>query len=593
MTEQQIETDNYKALAALPIPVCVVDQAGKIRFANELMKDVFAYKDIVDANFFALTGVKRAAFFDDDTSEIMISRNDNYFVLETNTDASEDGDIVVYFFNVTQRETFKESYESGKLALLYISIDNYDELISSSNVDSRKAVPTEVDRCIRRWADQFDASIESTGEDTYLMTVFRRDADRIIESRFQILDDVRAIDTKNDFPVSLSIGMGRGAKSLKDITELAEAAHELALGRGGDQAVVKDGDHTSFYGGKLMSYEKNNKGKSRIIAHALKQLILESDRVFIMGHHWPDMDCFGASLAAYRLCEYLDRDAYIVIEEYNDALTDIYRQAKDLETYRFINSERAISLCGKGALAIVVDTNRPSLVECPEVIEKAAQMVLIDHHRLSEDSFEGATLSYVETYASSASELMAEILQYSAPKRIITKFEAEAMLAGMLVDTNKFSIKTGVRTFEAAAWLRRAGADTTEVKRFFQTEVTAFQTRAEAIANAEYLDCGVALSITGGYSTSAQIINSQVADALLMVKGVKAAFVAGQNDIHTTVVSARSLGEVNVQVIMENFDGGGHLNSAGAQVDVPPTDFMEQLKIVLREYFDRTGGAGE
>ena len=583
-----------EALSSLPVPACIVDADGRIKYANALMKEVFAYKDIVDSNFFALTGIKRAVFFADspenEKREILISRNDNYFVLKTNTDAAEDDDIAVYFFNVTQREVLKESYENEHLCLLYISIDNYDELIASTNSDSRMAAPTEVDRCILRWADQYDAAIERTGDDTYTMSVFMKDAQRIIESRFQILDEVRSIETMVDFPVSLSIGMGMGADSLKETTELAAAALELALGRGGDQAVVKDGDRTNFYGGKLMSYEKNNKGKSRVIAHALKQLILDSDNAFIMGHRWPDMDCFGASLAAYRICEYLGRDAHIVIEEYNEALQLIYKQAKDLDEYDIISRERAVNLCGKNSLVIVVDTNRAALLECPALLEKTNHLVLIDHHRLAEDSLEGAMLSYVESYASSASELMAEILQYTAPKRIATKFEAEAMLAGMMVDTNSFSIKTGVRTFEAAAWLRRAGADTTEVKRYFQTEVTSFQAKAEAIANAEYLDCGVALAKTEGYSPNVQIINSQVADSLLMVKGVKAAFAVGQNDNHRTIVSARSLGAVNVQTILERFGGGGHLNSAGAQVDMTPDEFLEQLRTVLRdEMEDETG----
>lgn len=577
-----------ESLDNLPIPACVVDSEGRIAYANDLMADVFTYKGIVDSNFFALTGVKREAFFVTDDSdkapEIKISRNDNYFVLESNKNPKENEDIIVYFINVTQRETLKQNYRDEQVCVMYISIDNYDELIQNITEDSKMAVPIEVDRTILKWAEQFDAAIESTGESTYMMSVFRKDAERIIESRFHVLDDVRNIKTKVDFPVSLSIGMGIGAETLKETTELAEAALELALGRGGDQAVVKEGDRTNYYGGTLMSFEKNNKGKSRIIAHALKQLINDSSRVIVIGHQWPDMDCFGAALGAYKISENLGKDTYLVIEEYNEALQLIFRQAKDSDNYKFINNDKAFDLCDDNTLIIVVDTNRPRMLERPELLKKAGHFVVIDHHRLSEDSLEGATLSYVESYASSACELMVEIMQYSSTRRLANKFEAEAMLAGIMVDTNSFSIKTGVRTFEAAAWLRRSGADTTEVKRFFQTEVTTFQMKAEAIANAEYWDNGVAVSVSEGYSTDIQIINSQVADQLLMVKGVKASFAIGKNNKLMTVVSARSLGEVNVQVIMERFGGGGHLSSAGAQVDLSTEAFAEELKRILPEY---------
>jgi len=311
-------------LYSLPVPACVVDAEGKVKYANELMKEVFTYKDIVDSNFFAITGVKRSAFFEKrqesgegegtqnggkteekEKREILISRNDNYFALETNLNAKEDEDIIVYFFNVTQRESFKERYRNEQPCIIYISIDNYDEVVANTVEGSKKALPVEVDNCIMRWANQYDAVIESTGEDTYIMSVSRKEAEEIIESRFPVLDEVREIETRVDIPMSLSIGLGMGVDTIKETTELAEARSSWLVGRGGDQAVVKNADRTTYYGGKLMSYEKNNKGKSRVIAHALKQLILDSDKVLIMGHRWPDMDCFGAALAANRICEYL------------------------------------------------------------------------------------------------------------------------------------------------------------------------------------------------------------------------------------------------------------------------------------------------
>ncbi len=573
-------------LESLPVPACMVNKEGAVVYANSLIKNVFAYDDIVDGNFFALTGSKLEDLEEarDAGTEVKIKRNEQIFVLNTTREEREDGIITVFFNNVTERETLRSNYRDEHVCQMYISLDNYDELISNSPSDSKMTVPAEVDKILSKWAESNNAAIESISEDTYLATLYRRDVDNLIEGRFSILDTIRGIQTKDDFPVSLSIGVGMGVRNLQDATELAEAALDLAMGRGGDQAVVKNGDRTHYYGGKLQSMEKNNKGKSRIIAHALKQLVRESSNVIVMGHRWPDMDCFGSGIGAYKIAKHMEKDVAIVIEEYNEALQAIYKQAVETDDYEIVGREKAIELCEDKTLVIVVDTHRPGMVECPEILEKADKIVVIDHHRLSDDSIDNAILSYVESYASSASELMTEIIQYTSNKKIVNKFEAEALLAGITVDTNRYSIKTGVRTFEASAWLRRVGADTTEVKRFFQSEVTSFQMRAEAVANAEYMDEGVALSISQGYSTDAQIINAQVADELLMVKGVKASFAAGKNDKGKTVISARSLGEVNVQVIMERFNGGGHLNSAGAQTDMEPEEVIAELKKIVPEY---------
>ena len=573
----------------VPFPVCVVSEDDVVLYANCKMKEVFAYDDIAGSNFFALTGIKRRELTETEEGEERenkIRRNDQVWVLEISFSKFGDEDLVVYFINVTEREELRTSLRDEHLCQLYINIDNYDELIQSGGSDNRMAVPTEVDRILRNWAEKYNGAIESIAEDSYLMSVYRRDADAMIEGKFQILDEIRNIKTKIDFPVSISIGMGMGGTSLRERTELAEAALELALGRGGDQAVVKTGNRTHFYGGKFQSMEKNNKGKSRVIAHALKQLILESENVIIMGHMWPDMDSFGAAIGAYKIAESFDKDVYIVLEQYNEALEEIYKQAETTEDYELISRAKAVEYCTENTLLIVVDTHRPNMTECPELLSIAGKRVVIDHHRLSEDSIEFPTLSYVESYASSTSELMTEILQYTSNKKLINKFEAEALLAGITVDTNSFSIKTGVRTFEAAAWLRKAGADTTEVKRFFQTEVSSFQMKADAVARAEYLENGIAFAISEGYSTDAQIINAQVADELLMVKGVKAVFAVGKNDQLKTVISARSLGDINVQVVMEHFHGGGHLTSAGAQVDLSPEEVIDELKRILPNYVD-------
>ena len=579
-----------EAFLNMPFPVCIVDTEGGVKYANALMKQVFTYDDIVDANFFALTGVKRNQLYtanDEETRDIRIERNEQAFILKTNLDVKEDEDITVVFINVSEREYYRNLYKGKRPCILTITIDNYDELLTSIVDDSRMTLATEVDRCIRKWADNYNAAIERISETEYFMAVYREDADKIIESKFSILDNVREIETTNDFPLSVSIGMGMGDGSLDEVSELAEIANELAMSRGGDQAVVKNGDRTHYYGGKLQSMEKNNKkGKSRIIAHSLKQLIKESSKVLIMGHRWPDMDSFGSAIGIYRICRFLEKDASIVIEEYNGALQEIYRQAKEKDCYDFVKNDKAIEMCDDKTLLVVVDTNKPFLVENPKLLELAEKIVVIDHHRVSDDIIENPTLAYIESYSSSASELVTEIIQYTSTKRFLKKFDAEALLAGITVDTNSFSIKTGVRTFEASAWLRKSGADTTEVKRFFQTEVMTFQAKAEAISNAEYMENGIVIATSEGYGTEAQIINAQVADELLMVKGVKASFVVGKNENHKTVISARSLGDINVQIIMEKFGGGGHHNSAGAQVDMTLDNTIEKIKKTVAEILD-------
>ncbi|MFR1366611.1 DHH family phosphoesterase, partial [Lentihominibacter sp.] len=389
--------------------------------------------------------------------------------------------------------------------------------------------------------------------------------------------------TNMDFPVTLSIGIGVGGKTIAESEDYAQDALNLALGRGGDQAVVRNVKNFEYYGGKSQSVEKGYKGKSRVIAHALKLLMTQSSKIFIMGHVNPDLDCFGASLGIYRIAKTVGKDAYIVLNSYNNTLSDIVKDAKESETYEFVTTEKALSAADGTALCVVVDTHRPTLVESMELLEKVNRTVVIDHHRRTEGSLPNTILSYMESYASSASELVSEIVQYACEKKVLTKLEADALLAGIMVDTNRFAVKAGVRTFEAASWLKRAGADLENVRRYFQTDAESFRIRAACIAGAEFFDGGIAMSVCPGQHHDAQIVNSQVADELLAIKGIKASFVAGKNQKGITVVSARSLGDINVQVIMEAFGGGGHFNTAGAQSELSPDELLEKIREVLEK----------
>lgn len=571
-------------LEYIPLPACFINGQGKITGASERINEVFIYDEILGSDIFVLTGIKLGELYDclENEKHPLIKRNDRIFRLSVKklTDQEEDG-LAVFFSDVTNLEDLKDRYNNEKPCIAKIQLDNYDELIDSTGPVPRLALSSQIDGIIRKWAARIEASVVCVKSSLYVVWFEQQHLDKIIASKFDLLDEVRNLETGADFPASLSIGVGVGGKNMAQSESYADIALDLALGRGGDQAVVKRNIKIEYYGGKLQTVEKSNKGKSRIVGHALKQLIEQSKKIFIMGHDNPDMDSFGSALGISRLCNLSEKEPYIVIDEYNEALQTIFKQAKESDNYKFISSEKAVSLAEADSLVIVVDTHRPSLVECPKLLEICEKVVVIDHHRKVEEFIENPVLAYMESYASSASELVAEILQYMSKKKSLAKLEAEALLAGMTVDTNGFAIKTGVRTFEAAAWLRRQGADPTEVKRFFQEDIANIRLRAQAVAETQVFEGGVAITTCPQVRTDAQLICAQVADQLLTIKGVKASFVVGRNIEERTVISARSLGDVNVQLVMEKFGGGGHLTTAAAQVSEPIRQTVDKIMKIM------------
>lgn len=568
----------------IPLPLCVINKQGKIIDANEHIGEVFIYDAIIDADIFTLTGIKTAELYTAaaEDSHPLIRRNEKIFRIVAYPLGSEpDSDLGIIFNDVTGMEELKDRYNSEKPCVAKIQVDNYDQLIDSSGEALKLELSSEIDKIIRKWAARINASVSRVKSSNYVVWFEQQYLDRLVANKFDLLDEVRNLETGADFPASLSMGVGVGGKSLTQTEEYANAALDLALGRGGDQAVVKRNIKIEYYGGKLQTVEKSNKGKSRIVGHALKQLIEQSRKIFIMGHRYPDMDSFGAALGIMRLCTLWEKEAFIIIDDFNDSLQAIFKQAKESENYKFISSEKAEAAAQAEDLVIVVDTHRPSMVQCREVLDICEKIVVIDHHRKVEEFIENPVLAYMESYASSTSELVTEILQYMTTKKVLVKLEAEALLAGMTVDTNGFAVKTGVRTFEAAAWLRRQGADPTEVKRFFQEDFYNIRLKSTAISEARIYEGGFAVTTCQQVMADAQLICAQVADQLLTVKGVKASFVVGRNDEMKTVISARSLGEINVQVIMEKFGGGGHLTTAAAQVDASIDETAEKIINIL------------
>lgn len=567
---------------SIPMPMCIVNESGKIISANEHIGEVFLYDGVIGSDFFAITGVKVRELYDNTAaSQQLIERNGRTFKMVPYPNDGNPDELAIIFTDVTTLEDLKDRYNNEKPCIAKIQIDNYDQLVDNSGSTMNSSLAGEIEAIIRKWGTRVNAQVTRARGSRYVAWFAQKELETFVSSRFSILDEVRALETGDDFPASLSIGIGVGGKTMAQSEEYADQALDLALGRGGDQAVIKRNLKVEYYGGTLQSVEKGNKGKSRIVGHVLKQLIDQSQRVFIMGHRNPDMDSFGSALGIHRICALSEKETYIVIDEYDESLEQILKQARETEKYKFINSEKAISLAKQDNLVIVVDTHKTVLTQCPELISICEKTVVIDHHRKMEGYIENPVLAYTESYASSASEMVTEILQFMSKKKVLDKLEAEALLAGMIIDSNGFSVKAGVRSFEAAAWLRRQGADPTEVKRFFQEDFSNVRLKARSITEAKFFDNGVAIATCEQVSGNAQLLCAQIADKLLTVKGTKVSFVVGRNKEMRTVISARSLGSVNVQVIMEKFNGGGHLTTAAAQVDMSIDEAVKKIMEVM------------
>ena len=576
-----------------PLPMCIVNAQGKVTRASKKIAEVFKYDGIVDYDVFALTGIKMPEFVEAAAkgTPLFIQRNDKTFRIGCDflggndgeeEDASADASIILHFTDITAYEALKERYKDDRVYMMLVNVDNFDEIISGSSDDSDSNVRVNIDKLIRSWAASMEAMIVRYRDNMYELVITHRNYEELIEDKFSILDKAREIESPTDFPVTLSIGLGIGEDSLVKLDDYAQEALDMALGRGGDQAVIKDGSSFEYYGGRTQSVEKSNKGKSRIIGHALATLMDQSSRIFVMGHKNPDMDCFAAAIGVSRLAKSVGKDAYILLSEYNETMIDMVADAKKTGEYEFVTGERALELVEENSLVVVVDTHRRMLVESADLIDRVERLAIIDHHRKAEDAFTNPTLSYLESYASSASELVAEILQYRVDKKALSNYEADALMAGIMLDTNRFAVKAGVRTFEAASWLRRAGADLSRVRTYFQESPESFINRANGIVNAKIMEGGIAMSICSGHSINTQIVNSQVADELLTIKGTVASFVAGRNEEGQTVVSARSLGDMNVQTIMEHFGGGGHMNTAGTKTDLAPEEILAQIEEYIK-----------
>jgi DHH subfamily 1 protein len=494
--------------------------------------------------------------------------------------------FALYFYDETALLKLREEEESRRLTAGLLYLDNYEEAMESVDDVRRPLLTAMIDRKIVRYFDGMQAIMKKLEKDKYFFVIERRYLMELYETQFDILEQVKTVNIGNEMRITLSIGIGDGGGTYAQCYDFARQAIDMALGRGGDQAVVKDGENIHYFGGKTNSKEKTTRVKARVKAHAFRELIENKDRLLIMGHKLMDIDSLGAAVGIWRIAATMGKEAHIVSSAVNNAIRPMLArfQNGDYPEDMFIPEEKALQLLDEGTVLVVVDTNRPSMVEGPRLLDAAKTIVVLDHHRQSQDSIRNAQLSYVETYASSACEMVAEVVQYISDEVKIRAVEADAMYAGIVIDTHNFQNQTGVRTFEAAAFLRRNGADVTRVRKLFREKLDDYRAKSEAIHNAEIYREHFALSFCEAEGLeSPTVVGAQAANDLLDVIGVKASVVA-TTFREKVFLSARAIDEVNVQVMMEKLGGGGHRTIAGAQLaNITQEEAMDQVKQVIDE----------
>ncbi len=569
-----VDAATKSAILSLPFPLVILDEEGNINWYNSLFSGIFQGEYLLDKNIEdymphidledIASGVKNIF------TNIMIEERyydlhcELFDIFEDNT---EKNIIMTYLIERTDFVQLNNKYLEEKNVVAILQIDNFDEVIKDVEEELRPIVSANINRIINSWASMNNASIQKYSSDEYILHFIYKQLKIIQEKRFDILDTVREINSGSKIPLTLSIGVGVNGQTLGELQKFAESAMDIALGRGGDQAVVKDNEKLSFYGGKSKAVEKRTRVKARVISYALRQLIEQADEIIILCHEMPDLDCIGSALGVYRCCANLKKRTYIVMNRINKGIENLWLELKEDTEYDnvFVNGNEALSLAQKNSLLIIVDTHRPSFTMEPGLIKAIDKKVIIDHHRRASEFIDDAVLAYIEPYASSTSELVTEILQYMFEKPKIKQIEAEALLAGIFIDTKNFSFQTGVRTFEAASFLRGAGADTILTRQLFQDDMNTFLARAEVVKAARMYKDSIAISIIPENTKNPALIAAQAADELLNIRGITASFVLSNIEEYI-FISGRSLGEINVQIVLEKLCGGGHLTVAGAQL---------------------------
>jgi len=493
-----------------------------------------------------------------------------------------------YWVDTTEVDRLRRDYDASRLVIGILMVDNYDDLMNACADNQRSAVLAQIDEKLNSWAAVGSGLLIKTERDHYLFLFEEQYYDHFVEEKFSVLDAIRDIKVGEGSHPTLSIGLGREADGIPALYKNASLSLEMALSRGGDQAVVRGKTDFAFYGGRAKTTEKRTKVKSRVMANALRELLADSADIYIMGHSFADMDAVGAAVGVCCAARKLGRRAQIVIDLEKNAAQSVLAMLRDLPEYEdvFVNPAEAFVKMRSGTLLVVVDTNRPDLVESSQILESSSRVAVIDHHRRAASYIENAAFSFHEPYASSASELVTELLQYLIEPSNLLREEAEALLAGIVLDTKHFTLRTGGRTFEAAAFLRRAGADTADVQRLFQGDLSGMVSKYDIIRQAELYRPDVALSVVGQDGVD-RVAAAQAADELLTLRGVKASFVVYRSG-EDVLMSGRSLGEINVQVILEALGGGGNSATAGGRVEKGDIlDVRKKLTQAIDAYFEK------
>ncbi len=606
----QYGTVQKQLLNEFEIPYALVDYGGRFLWVNEQFTKITGkdknYHKSVTTVFPTLTKeILQRTEAVESMNLILEDRHYRIAMKRLYFDTIAQGDSIVsmhesneyltalYLFDETNLNRYIRENEEQRLVAGLVYIDNYEEALDSIEDVKRSLLVALIDRKVNKYFSEIDALVRKIEKDKYFVVFKNMYLEKLREDKFSLIEDVKSVKVGNEMAITLSIGVGVGGGSYTKNYEYARMSIDLALGRGGDQVVVRDGEDVSYYGGKAKQVERNTRVKARVKAHALREIIESREHVIIMGHSISDVDSLGAAIGVYCAARVLGKKAQIVLNEVTSSLRPMvegFGEEKGYPADLFIKNDEAILLTNKNTLVMVVDVNRPSYTECPELLKRTDTICVFDHHRQSSEVIENPVLSYVEPYASSACEMIAEVLQYFSEDIKLAAHEADCIYAGILIDTNNFMTKTGVRTFEAAAYLRRAGAEVTRVRKMLRNDMAAYKARAEAVRHAEVYRGAFALSVCPADNVeSPTVVGAQAANELLNIVGIKASFVLTEY-MDRIYVSSRSIDEINVQLIMERLGGGGHLNVAGAQL----TDCsVQQAKRIIQDTIDEMLKAGD
>ena len=572
------------SLINFPSPLVITNLSGEITWYNEKFSDVVPGEGIFDAPIQeVMPEIQITKFIEGGSDEhFLINLGELVYEVWGNViyshDSKDSGLIVIYFIDKTEEKRAIIRREEEKTVECLVIIDNYDEVLKETPDNNHGSLLGEIEQKVSQWVALGDGVMRSYEKDKTLVFFQQKQFQKIIDDKFDVLNQVRSINLENKIPVTLSIGIGTGGENIGENDKFARLALDMALGRGGDQVVIKDSENFNFYGAKTREVEKRTKVKARVVAHALRELIDHSSLVIIMGHKNADLDSLGASVGLLKAVKSRNKSAYIVVDKNSSSTREVVAAFEQKDYYEevFISEEQALNIYNHDALVVIVDTHRPVMVESPELLKHSENVVLIDHHRKSEDFIENAVLTYHEPYASSTSEMITEILQYIQDSDRLNQQEAEILYAGMFLDTKGFIFKTGVRTFEAAAYLRRLGVNPVNVRRLFKSDLASYIKKAEIIGRAKLYRDNIAIAETAGENENLPVIVAQAADELLNIVGVEASFVIAEHK-ERIFISGRSLDSINVQVVLEKLGGGGHITIAGAQLEGVGTDEAEEM----------------